>query len=263
MFAAEAWKILWRAAAAAVVLFFSFAWVSAAPAGNKKTDIKNVILVHQSSTVFGKSELYICPDAARFLARNGDIVIATRAPEWTLMVYSRSRGLAMVRKADLMKSGQLGLIAGGVTINRGVEHPHKDLMFGLKYADIVSKAEKSDKPSVDSPIFQEREKKIYLDTTLKMAVLDNVSPRVLDFLYWIYSTGRFRGLPLECRTRCSDGSVQTAFCTTAIEKTSKPASFFDYPTGFKRTDDLMLVLVQEGFADTLEDLWGASPHKGK
>ncbi len=180
-----------------------------------------------------------------------------------MIVYSRDRNLALVKTAENMRSSSLGFMSGGVTINRGVEFHHKDLMFGFKYSDIVSKAEKTDKASIDSPIFQERVKKVYLDSTVKMAVLDGVSPKIFDFLYWIYSTGQFKGLPLECRTRCTDGSVITAFTTTAVEKVSKPQTFFDFPTGYKKTDNIMQILIQEGYADTLEDLWGSAPGKGK
>jgi hypothetical protein len=249
--------------ALAITFLAPYFWAQNAAAADTKSTLKNVTLLHQTSATFGKFELYLCPYGGRLVARNGDLIIATRAPEWTLMVYSKGRNLALVEKGDKITTTHLGIMTGGVTINRGVEYPRKDLLFGFKYSDILCKALKSDKPSVDSPIFQERVKKIYLDTTVKLAKLDNAPPKLLDFLFWIFNTGRFKGLPLECKTRCLGGAVDTAFCTLSVEKVSKPASFFDYPIGFKKTDDLMQVLMQEGFADTLEDLWGASPHKAK
>ena len=71
--------------------------------------------------------------------------------------------------------------------------------------------------------------------------------------------GSFKGVPLESKTRYMDGTSLMTYTTTSIEHVSKPASFFCLSYRFQESQELLDVMLQEGYVDTLEDLWGRMP----
>src|SRR5262249_820434 len=85
--------------------------------------IKDVLVVRQNGKVFNNSEMYLSDGACRFLARNGDIIIAARAPSWDIVVYSKSRNYAMKMTLAESDKQKFGLLNGVVHLDCGVKRP--------------------------------------------------------------------------------------------------------------------------------------------
>jgi hypothetical protein len=262
-------KPILPAAVAAIVLLGHHANTQSARAEEvragttKDAVIKDVLVVHQRSQNLGNNDLYLADCGGRFVARNGDIIIASKAPDWAIVVCARQRNTGYTMSAAEGKKSSLGLLAGSVSSSQGKASPSDRRLFGLTITDVVSVADIHNRASHDSPIFQDRATKMVLDTTMKIASPCKIGPQLQAFLTWIYNMGSFKGVPLESKTRYMDGTSLMTYTTTSIEHVSKPASFFAYPTGFKKAESLLDVMLQEGYVDTLEDLWGTVPKKAK
>lgn len=221
---------------------------------------KDVLVVHQNSQWCGKSDLFLSENAGRFIARNGDIIIATKAPDWRIILYSRAKNVGTEMTPSEANNGNLGLMAGSITMNHGSPRPSSDHLLRLKCTTIVCPVHDSGRSS-DGPLYQDRAVKILVDSTYKLANPCKLQPHLQDFLRYLYNMGDYTGVPLEGKTHFQDGSTVTSFSTSSIEHVSKPTSFFANPTGYKKVRDQLPILLEDGYSETIEDLFGAK--KGK
>jgi hypothetical protein len=224
--------------------------------------IRDVLVVRQKNKIFNNSELYLSDNACRYLGRDGDLIIASKAPDWDIVVYSKARNSAMRMKPQEAQKNKFSFLQGVIHLDEGVKKAGDGLFFGSKYFEIYCKPKESRKVA-DAFVFQNRNKKEIVDTTYRFGEFCKITPHVHDFLGWIYATFRIDAVPLELKNRYKDGSVETVYSTSSVEHTSKPASFFAYPTGYKVEHELTAVMLQPGYEETLEDFFGTPDKAGK
>jgi hypothetical protein len=197
--------------------------------GTNDAVIKDVLVVHQNSQFCGKSDLYLSENAGRFVARNGDIIIASKAPDWGIVIFSRTKKVGCVMTAEESKKKSMGLVVGSIPMTHGTPRTSNVSLLGFKCVTIVSPVHGSGR-SADSPIFQDRTTRILVDTTVEVASPCKVQPHLQDFQNWLYNLGSYTGVPLDSTTHFKDGSSEKTFSTSSIEHVSKPLAFFAYPT---------------------------------
>src|SRR5476649_388309 len=87
--------------ALAVMLLAVLGGTDSAYAGEAKASaghdavIKDVLVVHQNGNVLGKTDLYLSDNACRLVGRNGDIIMASKAPDWDIIVFAKQRNSAI------------------------------------------------------------------------------------------------------------------------------------------------------------------------
>lgn len=233
----------------------------AAKARGNDPVVKDVVVVHQNSQAFSKSDLYLSENAVRFVARNGDAIIASNAPTWDIVVYSKSKNKGWTKSAAEARKDGLGFLAGGLNTNGGKIVACNEVLFGNKITKIVVLPGPLGHKSRDTFLFQERNTKVTRDTTLKVATPCKIKPAVQDFIRWMYNFNKFAGVPLESKTTYQDGSTVITYFTTSIEHVSKPASYFALPSNYTKVSDTLEVLISDEAGSIMEDLWGDVPKK--
>jgi hypothetical protein len=225
-------------------------------AKNNRAGAIAVTILHQDSTTFGKSDLYISDNAARFVGRNGDVIISTSAPDWRIILFNKSKNQALVTSSVQAAKTSLGIFTAPLPFYRAQRTPIEDKTLHVKLLKITSKGDQFT-TARDAVIFQERRKRTVLDSILETADVCTVTPPVGRFINWTYNFGNLSGLPISLTTHFSDGSSETPYRTLSIEHTTRPASFFAEPTGFKAVASRLDVLISDDATTTLEDLWGS------
>jgi len=254
---------IWRSLAA---VLFAVNLLSASPpavANNKDTLVKDVLVVRQNSKALGKTELYLSADAARFWAPKVGLVVATRAPAWNTVLYSKPRNAGMLLSAlEIQKSG-MGLYPSATATDKGKAQKYRDSLLRLDCTKVVSQYKSDPHVAVDTIMFQQRTEKILVESYLELGSPCKLDPHIQTFIYYIFDQNKFPGIPLEQKNSYKDGSSDMPLVTLSIEHTSKPASFFDLPSGFKKALDKLQLILAPDCNDTLEDLWGEKPKKAK
>ncbi|MBU6454518.1 MAG: hypothetical protein KGS72_22305 [Cyanobacteria bacterium REEB67] len=234
----------------------------AAPAATPTTRAKEmaVTVLHQDSNTFGKSDLFISDQAARFVGRKGDVIITTSAPNWRIILFSKSKNQALVTSPTEATKSSLGIFTSPLNVQVAQKKTVEDQTLHVKLLTFTSKGDQFS-TARDAVIFQERRKRMVLDSVLETADICTVTPPVGRFINWVYNFSNLSGVPISLRTRFSDHTSETPYRTLSIEHTTKPFSFFADPTGFKAVANRLDVLLSDDATTTLEDLWG-SPREG-
>jgi len=233
-------------------------------AHNKDALVKDVLVVRQNSKALGKTELYLSTDAARFWAPKVGLVVATRAPAWNAVLYSKPRNLGIPLSAAEVKGSGMGIFPCATATDNGKPQKYRDSLLRLDCTKVVSQYKGDPHVAVDTIMFQQRTEKILVESYLEFGSPCKLDPHIQTFLYYLFDQNKFQGIPLEQKNSYKDGSSDMPLVTMSIEHTSKLASFFDLPTGFKKAGDKLQLIMAPDCNDTLEDLWGTdAPAKTK
>jgi hypothetical protein len=138
-----------HAAAALVGLLLLYAWCQ--PSWSQKNTgasagdalVHDVLVVHQSSVNLGKTTLFLSAKAGRFVAHDGDLVIASSAPDWHIVIYSHKQNQGFMLTATQAKTESLGLFTSPLSINEGTVTQGHDALLRLDCTKVVTTA-KSD-----------------------------------------------------------------------------------------------------------------------
>ena len=217
--------------------------------------VRNIQVVHQTGGMLGDIDLYIGEKAVRCVARRGEIVIVSSAPTWKVLLYSKPRneGFELTNKqAGFSRLGIMGLPGD---VDKGEVTRVFDAKLKCKCTQVFVDGTKQPSQTKDLYIFQERNHRRLKNYTYRLADIGTLTPEVQNVLFWLYSDHFFKGVPVEAIINYADGSKVTLYSTVSRSTTSKPASFFDYPKGYKLNRDKMKVLTSADMNTTLEDLW--------
>jgi hypothetical protein len=227
----------------------------------KDAVIKNVFVVHQSSIALGKTDLYLSENAGRLVAPKLGVIVTSSAPSWKIVIYSTRKNQGYTFSSAEAKGHGLDLFACNLATDEGMPHPVHDAVLKLDCLNIVRQTKNDLETISDTIMFQARSQKVLREATLKIASPFKIQPSLQTYINFLFDLEKYPGVPLEFRTRYKDGSSVTNLYTSSIELTSKSASFFAYPTGFKKANNKVEVMLSEDINDTLEDLWGSVPKK--
>jgi hypothetical protein len=225
--------------------------------------VKNVIVARQNSEYLGNMTLYLSDRACRFEARNDDIVIASHAPDWQIILYSHKKNKGYVYAPKRGGDDKLDLFPTFFSLSTGKATSGYDKNLKIDYVEIYKAAGPKMDACNDAFIFQNRTRRPLRDQTLRVAKVGTLPPEVSVFVNFIYSTGTFPGVPLDHVTRYKDGTANVKYHTFSIGHTQKPASFFAYPTGYTKVADKIEVLLADDTKTTLEDLFAPPAEKSK
>jgi len=218
--------------------------------------VTHVQVFHQKTSMMGDTELYLSEAGARFIGRNGDIIICACPPTWDVLLYSKSKKQA--HKITNKQAGKqnFGLFTVPVEIGRAEKTTETDAILKCRCLRLYVDGKKQPNSTNDPFIFQQRKHRVMKDVVFRIADIGPIKTEIQNFLYWIYNEHAFPGLPVEATTHYTDGSAVYQFRTMSKGVTSKPASFFAYPTDYKLSPNKMEVLLSDDTQTTLEELWG-------
>jgi len=231
---------------------------------DKNAVTQKVLVLHQSSLALGKSDLYLSENAGRLVVPKLGLIIASSAPSWNIVVYStrKNQGYTLNTASEAKTSG-MSMFACNVATDYGTLHRGRDPKLQLDCTYIVMQTKNDLQKDSDTIMFQDRTQKILREAELKIGLPCKLRPELQTYINFLFDLDKYPGVPLELTTKYKDGSSVNALYTSAIEHINKSPSFFAYPSGFKKTDNKLEVLLSEDINETLEDLWGPAPKKGK
>ncbi|HEY9759406.1 MAG TPA: hypothetical protein V6C97_29880 [Oculatellaceae cyanobacterium] len=237
------------------VVGFTYALPSQIYAGSVKSTVNDgkVYCIHQNTVPLGPVELFLSNSAVRVNAHQGDVQITARAPNWDVVLYSKSKNEGY-RVVGNERSSQLGLLNCPVPLEGdGV----KRMDSVLKVPSLVFSIDcrKKDFSSERSIFFQTQEKRKIVQLNYKLWDKE-FNPDVTNFLGWFYSERQYPKLPLEQNIKYDTGDSTRTFSTILIEKVSVAPSYFDYPHYSQSAHHKLDVLLSTDAVNILEDMWG-------
>jgi len=228
---------------------------AAAPAPANDKMIRDVQVFHYKTSVMGEADLYLSDYGARYTARNGEIVIATCSPSWDVLLYSRAKNQGFKITNRQAGKQNLGVLTVPVDVSRGVKSKEVDPLLRYPLTKVFVDGKLQQVKSSDPFIFQQRKNRVVKDVSFKVDDIGPIKPELQNFVFWIFNEHSLPGLPAEAVTHFTDGTTVTQFHAVSKSKTSKPASFFAYPTDYKVTLNKLEVLIANDAQTTLEELW--------
>ena len=251
--------------ALALAFLLTISLFHAAPALPKKQTtapadgLETVTVLHQNTDALGKADLYLAQNAGRLVARDGEIIIATSAPRWDILLYSKKKNEGWLVPGAKNRDGSLSIFGSPIDLTRNKPQTLFDPMMKIDYTLASAEAKKETAKTRDPFIFQSRSDKSYSHGSIKIANnLCKLQPQLQAFLNWIYSQDHFVGVPMEMKSYFEDGSVRIFYSTQSIETKKVPSSMFAYPKNYKPASEKLLVLFSNDAQSTMEDLWGSS-----
>jgi len=172
------------------------------------------------------------------------------------LLYSKSKKQAHKITNLQARKQNFGVFTVPVEIVRAEKTTETDAILKIRCMRLFVDGKKQPNSTSDPFIFQQRKHRVLKDVVFRVADIGPIKPEIQNFLYWIYNEHAFEGLPIEATTHYTDGTSVCQFRTLSKSKTSKPASFFAYPTDYRLTQNKLEVLLADDTQTTLEELWG-------
>jgi hypothetical protein len=227
-----------------------------------KPAVKSVTVFHQKTANIGNAEFYLADDAACLIAHNGDNIAIAKAPTWDVILYSKQKKLGYSVSMAKIAGDHMGIFKPPLSLIGGKISECSEPRFGFHRRQLVVHATKSAPVEKDPFFFQKTAKpKIVKDVVFYCADLGKIDPKCERFIQWVYSEIQLPGMPLELTAHYTDGSHTSQYETLSVEKTTRPVSFFTYPTGFKKSADKINIFASADAQSTLEDLFGSVKEK--
>lgn len=204
---------------------------------------KDVWVVKEINQFLGTTNIYLSPDGARCVVRDGELSILCAAPKWNVVLFRKSDNSGVDIPYEHFCRHGLNLMNPKQSLRTGIAKSISDEQLNVPCKEMKIRCGKQFFGTNDPVLFQATKKLGLREIYYKCTESVPVSPKVQAFLNGLFNVPReFTGVPLELSYYCTDGSVERTYSTLSVKKSRVPQNFFAYATGFKTAAiaDLMI-----------------------
>jgi hypothetical protein len=213
-------------------------------------------VVKQKTDPLGPATVWITPDAIKFSANQGDLVLVAHKPTWKVVALNRPENIGFeIGVNDWIGKG-LKTYKGRGEISTAAKSTYYDPLLKMNVLQRELPMSGRFFGSNDPALFRSTVKKQLSSMRLRLATNIPLGEEEKKFLNGVYTLPYCGGYPLELATLTTDGGVTYTYVTQSVSKAKVNSSIFDYPTGFKTVQDRFKVFVtekqKERFTDFLD-----------
>jgi hypothetical protein len=246
----------------ATLLFSSFLPASAAP-----VEVWEIV---QNTEHIGPVTVLLAPDAFKFTGNDGALVVTARKPSWKVIGLNVPENLAFDMSLDEWTRSGLKMFDGRRELASGILSTYVDPASKMKLLQRDLPMQGRFYGSNDPAIFRAAEKKQLKMMRLRLATNVPISEEQKKMLQGLYTLPYCGGFPYELSTITTDGAVTYSYRTKSISKKKVDSSVFNYPVGYKTTQDRLSVVITskqkkrfEDFIDAFTEEAGAEAKSDK